>query len=104
VIRHSQVISSFRALLENALSSPESNMNKQGLLAQVRALVAEVTRTRFEGGAYAKMMRAQGYADGYMRALQDAGLVDRNELLRAVGNGRVEVVGAPTAELTAMAG
>ena len=79
-------------------------MNKQGLLAQVRALVADVTRARFEGGAYAKMMRAQGYADGYMRALQDAGLVDRNELLRAVGNGRVEVVGASTAELTAMPG
>jgi hypothetical protein len=68
-------------------------MTKLELLSQVRTLVADVTRARFEGGAYAKMMRAHGYADGYMRALLDAGLVDRAELLRAVGNGRTDVVG-----------
>jgi hypothetical protein len=67
-------------------------MTKLELLSQVRTLVADVTRARFEGGAYAKMMRAHGYADGYMRALLDAGLVDRAELLRAVGNGRTDVV------------
>jgi hypothetical protein len=61
-------------------------MNKSQLLAQVRALVADVTRARFEGGAYAKMMRAHGYADGYMRALLDAGLVDRAEMLKVVGS------------------
>lgn len=67
-------------------------MTKSQLLATVRSLVADVTRARFEGGAYAKMMRAHGYADGYMRALLDAGLVERGELLRAVGSGRVDVV------------
>lgn len=67
-------------------------MNKLDLIAQVRALVADVTRARFEGGAYAKMMRAHGYADGYMRALLDAGLVSRTELLRAVGSGRTDVI------------
>lgn len=67
-------------------------MNKSQLLATVRALVADVTRARFEGTAYAKMMRAHGYADGYMRALLDAGLVDRAEMLKAVGNARAEVV------------
>ncbi len=69
-------------------------MTKSQLLAQVRSLTADVTRARFEGGAYAKMMRAHGYADGYMRALLDAGLVERAELLRAVGSGRVDVVSA----------
>lgn len=69
-------------------------MTKSELLAHVRSLVADVTRARFEGGAYAKMMRAHGYADGYMRALLDAGLVDRAELLRTVGNGRSETVAA----------
>ena len=34
---------------------------------------ADVTRARFAGGAYAKLARAHGYADGYMRALLDAG-------------------------------
>lgn len=69
-------------------------MNKSQLLAQVRALVADVTRARFDGGSYAKMMRAHGYADGYMRALLDAGLVDRNEMIRLVGSARSDVVGA----------
>lgn len=68
-------------------------MTKLELLSTVRTLVADVTRARFEGGAYAKLMRAHGYADGYMRALLDAGLVDRTELLRVVGNARIDVVG-----------
>lgn len=67
-------------------------MNKSQLLARVRSLVADVTRARFAGGAYAKMMRAHGYADGYMAALLDAGLVERTEVIRAVGNARAEVV------------
>ncbi len=67
-------------------------MGKSELLDRVRALVADVTRARFEGSAYAKLMRAHGYADGYMRALMDAGLVERDVLLRAVGDARRDVV------------
>lgn len=67
-------------------------MGKSELLDRVRALVADVTRARFEGSAYAKLMRAHGYADGYMRALIDAGLVDRASLLQAVGDARRDVV------------
>lgn len=67
-------------------------MGKGELLDRVRELVADVTRARFEGTAYAKLMRAHGYADGYMRALLDAGLVDRDALLRAVGDARRGVV------------
>jgi hypothetical protein len=67
-------------------------MGRQELLDRVRALVAEVTRARFEGGAYAKLSRAHGYADGYMRALLDAGLVDRDALLEVVGEARREAV------------
>lgn len=69
-----------------------SRLSKAQLLNTVRALVADVTRARFQGGAYAKMMRAHGYADGYMRALLDAGLVERTELLRAVGDARSQAV------------
>lgn len=71
-------------------------MGKQDLLDRVRELVADVTRARFEGSAHAKLMRAHGYADGYMRALLDAGLVDRDALLLAVGDARRGVVEAET--------
>jgi hypothetical protein len=67
-------------------------MGKSELVERVKTLVADVTRARFGGGAYAKMMRAHGYADGYMRALMDAGLVDRDALVRAVGEARREFV------------
>jgi hypothetical protein len=67
-------------------------MNKHELLNRVRALVADVTRARFEGSAHAKLMRAHGYADGYMRALLDAGLVHRNDLLEVIGPARQSVV------------
>ena len=72
-------------------------MSKGELLDRVRELVVDVTRARFEGTAYAKLSRAHGYADGYMRALLDAGLVDRDTLLRAVGDARRDVVEGETA-------
>ena len=67
-------------------------MSNDELLERVRELVRQVTEARFEGGAYAKLARAHGYADGYMRALMDAGLVDRDALLKAVGEARREVI------------
>jgi hypothetical protein len=66
----------------------EDAMSKEELLSRVRELVRQVTEARFEGALYAKLARAHGYADGYMRALMDAGLVDRNELLSVVGSAR----------------
>ena len=67
-------------------------MSKKQLIETVRSLIADVTRARFGGGPYAKLARAHGYADGYMRALLDAGLVDRSELIIAVGSERERVV------------
>jgi hypothetical protein len=67
-------------------------MSKKMLLDTVRGLIADVTRARFSGGPYAKLARAHGYADGYMRALLDAGLVERGELIVAVGTERERVV------------
>ncbi len=67
-------------------------MSKKMLLDTVRGLIADVTRARFAGGPYAKLARAHGYADGYMRALLDAKLVERSELIIAVGSERERVV------------
>lgn len=54
----------------------------------LRSLLQDVLRARFAGTAYAKLARAHGYADGYMRALLDAGLVDQQELLKLVSDER----------------
>ena len=69
-------------------------LSNEQLLERVCDLVRQVTEARFEGTAYAKLARAHGYADGYMRAMMDAGLADRDALLAAVGRARREVVAA----------
>jgi hypothetical protein len=72
-------------------------MAKDDLLQVVRKLLREVVRTRFEGGAYAKLSRAHGYADGYMAALLDAGIVERRTLLEVVADERIRLVREPQA-------
>jgi hypothetical protein len=67
-------------------------MAKEELTGTIRNLLRNVMRARFEGGAYAKLARANGYADGYMRALMDAGVVDQRELLALVGAERQRFV------------
>lgn len=71
-------------------------MEKDELKAAVVVLLDEVLKARFEGAAYARLSRAHGYADGYMRALQDAGLVDKHELLALVGETRRNYVDRET--------
>ncbi|MCZ7682261.1 MAG: hypothetical protein M5U28_27105 [Sandaracinaceae bacterium] len=67
-------------------------MSKEELLARVCELVRQVTEARFAGAMHSKLARAHGYADGYMRALLDAGLADRDELLALVGKARQEAL------------
>ena len=76
-------------------------MSKHEMLERVCELVRQVTEARFEGALHAKLARAHGYADGYMRALLDAGLVDRDELLAAVSRARREVIEAADARAAA---
>ena len=67
-------------------------MSQSELLEKVRDLVSELTRARFEGGAYVDFARAQGYADGFMRALVDSQLVDERTLLHIIGHERTRVM------------
>lgn len=81
-------------------------LRTEQLLDNLRELLRDVLKARFEGTAYAKLMRAHGYADGYMRALLDAGLVDKDVLLEVVGEERRRFVddetsGTTTAEAAA---
>lgn len=77
-------------------------MNNDELMNTLRDLLRDVLKARFDGAAYAKLARAHGYADGYMRALLDAGLVDRDELLSLVGDERRRFVEEVPAYQTAV--
>jgi hypothetical protein len=63
-------------------------MGKERWMVEVRGLLRRALETRFEGDLQVKKAKAQAYADGYMRALMDADLVDRDQLLRLVGEER----------------
>ena len=76
------------------MSSP---LPKSEMLQTLRSLLGDVFRLRNQGAAYAKIARAQGYVDGYMRMLLDAKLVDQRELLRLIAGERTAVDGPATA-------
>ena len=67
-------------------------MAKDELTRTLRGLLRDVLEARFSGGAYGKLARANGYADGYMRALLDAGIVEQRELIQIVSNERQRFV------------
>jgi hypothetical protein len=69
-------------------------MAKEELLNVLRRLLRDVVTARFEGGAYAKLSRAHGYADGYMAALLDAGVIEQQSLLKLVREERLKQAGA----------
>lgn len=59
-------------------------MNLDELKVTLRGLVRKTIETRFSGANYATLAQTRGYADGYMRALLDAGLIDQKQLLELV--------------------
>ncbi len=63
-------------------------MNLDELKRTLRGLVRKTIETRFSGANYATLAQARGYADGYMRALLDADLIDQRQLLELVNAAR----------------
>ncbi|MDH3199955.1 MAG: hypothetical protein OEM15_03580 [Myxococcales bacterium] len=63
-------------------------MNLDELKGTLRGLVRKTIETRFSGANYASLAQARGYADGYMRALLDADLIDQRQLLDLVNTER----------------
>jgi hypothetical protein len=74
-----------------------SQASKSEMLQNLRMLLREAFQLRNRGAAYAKISRAQGYADGYMRMLLDAQIVDQRELLHLIGEERCGIDGPATA-------
>jgi hypothetical protein len=58
------------------------------MLDNLRVMLKDVFRLRNEGVAYAKLARAHGYVDGYMRSLLELGVAEQRELLEVVAEVR----------------
>lgn len=57
---------------------------KSELLQDLQTMLRDVFAAKAAGQAYARLARAHGYVDGYMRAILDAELVSKDELLEVV--------------------
>jgi hypothetical protein len=77
-----------------------ATQSKTELLNNLRAMVQDMLRLRAEGGAYAKLARAHGYVDGYMRVLLESGMADQKSLLAIVSEERRKFDGPAVAELS----
>jgi hypothetical protein len=78
-----------------------ATQSNQELLDNLRGLVRDMLRLRSEGGAYAKLTRAQGFVDGYMRVLLEAGIADHKALLTLVSEERRDFDGPATSAVAA---
>lgn len=77
--------------------------SKSEMLETLRAMLADVFRLRMDGVAYARLARAHGYVDGYMRVLLETGIANKSELLALVAEERTKVDGPATTTLRATA-
>lgn len=77
--------------------------SKSEMLETLRAMLRDVFRLRMDGVAYARLARAHGYVDGYMRVLLETGIADKSELLEIVAEERNRVDGPATSVLSATA-
>jgi len=75
--------------------------SKADMLAELRRLLHDAFVARSEGTNYARLARAHGYVDGYMRALLESGHATKQELLELVALERARVSGPATREIAA---
>lgn len=75
---------------QDGLQYPDdmATQSKTELLENLRGMVRDMLRLRSEGSAYAKLARAHGYVDGYMRVLIETGVADQKVLLALVADER----------------
>jgi hypothetical protein len=71
----------------------EASMGYEELMTEARKLLREAIEARYRGGPHGDKQQRAAYADGYMRALGDAGLASPEELLQLVAETRQELQG-----------
>lgn len=69
---------------------------KAELLDNLRTMLRDVFHLKNEGTQYARMARAHGYIDGYMRVLLETNTVGKQELLKIVAEERERAAGPAT--------
>jgi hypothetical protein len=63
------------------------------VLADLKTMLRDMLTASAGGAGGARLARAHGYVDGYMRALLDLGIATRNELLELVATERERLNG-----------
>jgi len=66
---------------------------KAQVLDELRRMLRDVFTATATGQAYARVARAHGYVDGFMRAILDTGFATKNELLTLVAQEREQISG-----------
>jgi hypothetical protein len=67
--------------------------SKGEMVAELRTMLRDVLGAAAAGTGYARIARAHGYVDGYMRALQDLDVATRTELIELVASERERLSG-----------
>jgi hypothetical protein len=73
--------------------------SKADLIAELQRHLRDVFVARQEGATQPRLSRAQGFVDGYMRALLESGQASKAELLALVAAERARVSGPATREI-----
>ena len=66
---------------------------KLEIMAELKTMLRDVFLAKSAGENYARLSRAHGYVDGYMRALLETDTVSKEELLAIVAAEREQVSG-----------
>jgi len=66
---------------------------KADLLNELRGMLRDVFVAKASGQLHARLARAHGYVDGFMKALLDTGVATKAELLELVASEREHVSG-----------
>ncbi len=77
----------------------ETKLSKSEMLDNLRGMLRDVFHLRTDGVAYARLARAHGYVDGYMRVMLETGVCSKKELLDLVAEERTVASGPATREL-----
>jgi hypothetical protein len=73
--------------------------SKDEMLTELKRMLHDLFVARSTGASYARLARAHGYVDGYMRALLESKHATKQELLELVAAERANVSGPATREL-----
>lgn len=85
--------------VHDALAQGQESKKKERMIRTLQGLLRDSFRMRKDGVVYSKLAHCQGYADGYMRILVDAGYVTQHELLELVADVRRGLDGPATAQV-----